>query len=249
MRHEAVIIRLTRPWRYATARLDARRARGASGSERTSRERSDGDGRRQAGALVRHLSCRLGTWGIEPDCARRDLASAREGIARAGRARGAPGGASHEVIEPSSSSRLPCRRDLAYRFKTPWRDGTTHVLMERNELLERLAPLIPPPRAHQLRYHEILAPCASGRSQVVPGCCDPNLGVRKGRSPVLQFEEAAASLAVVGFGLRESARHPMLPTILGEPVLVACNIPNRMLALGKPGRSCRSQAFFYPCSV
>ena len=57
---------------------------------------------------------------------------------------------------------------LAYRLKTRWRDGTTHVLMERQELLERLAPLIPPPRAHQVRYHGLLAPCASGRDRVVP---------------------------------------------------------------------------------
>jgi len=57
---------------------------------------------------------------------------------------------------------------LAYRWKTRWRDGTTHVLMERHELLERLAPLIPPPRAHQVRYHGLLAPCASGRDRVVP---------------------------------------------------------------------------------
>ena len=62
---------------------------------------------------------------------------------------------------------LPDRR-LAYRLKTRWRDGTTHVLMERRELLERLAPLIPPPRAHQVRYHGLLAPCASGRDRVVP---------------------------------------------------------------------------------
>lgn len=47
---------------------------------------------------------------------------------------------------------------LAYRLKTPWRDGTTHVVMERHELLERLAPLLPPPRAHQVRYHGVLAP-------------------------------------------------------------------------------------------
>ncbi len=57
---------------------------------------------------------------------------------------------------------------LAYRLKTRWRDGTTHVVMERHELLERLAPLIPPPRAHQVRYHGVLAPCASGRDCVVP---------------------------------------------------------------------------------
>ena len=59
-------------------------------------------------------------------------------------------------------------RRLTYRLKTRWRDGTTHILMERHELLERLAPLIPPPRAHQVRYHGILAPCASGRDRVVP---------------------------------------------------------------------------------
>ena len=57
---------------------------------------------------------------------------------------------------------------LAYRLKTQWRDGTTHVVMERRELLERLAPLIPPPRAHQVRYHGVLAPCSSARDQVVP---------------------------------------------------------------------------------
>ena len=58
---------------------------------------------------------------------------------------------------------------LSYKLKTQWRDGTTHILMERSELLERLAPLIPPPRAHQFRYYGILAPCASGRDRVVPG--------------------------------------------------------------------------------
>jgi len=58
---------------------------------------------------------------------------------------------------------------LALRLKTPWRDGTTHILMERRELIERLVPLIPPPRAHQVRYHGTLAPCASQRNRIVPG--------------------------------------------------------------------------------
>ncbi len=64
----------------------------------------------------------------------------------------------------------PARRSVQLQAQDPfWRDGTTHILMERHELLERLAPLIPPPRAHQVRFHGILAPCASGRDQVVPG--------------------------------------------------------------------------------
>ena len=71
---------------------------------------------------------------------------------------------------PLALGRLEAMTDgrLAYRLKTPWRDGTTHVVMERRELLERLAPLIPPPRAHQVRYHGVLAPCASGRDRMVP---------------------------------------------------------------------------------
>ncbi len=72
---------------------------------------------------------------------------------------------------PICLDRLEAQPDgrLSYKLKAQWRDGTTHILMERHELLERLAPLIPPPRTHQVRFHGILAPCASGRDQVVPG--------------------------------------------------------------------------------
>ena len=93
---------------------------------------------------------------------------------------------------PLALDRLEAMDDgrLAYRLKTPWRDGTTHVVMERHELLERLAPLIPPPRAHQVRYHGVLAPCASGRDRIVPGPIsgddgESNLPVPKaGLSPI-----------------------------------------------------------------
>jgi hypothetical protein len=66
----------------------------------------------------------------------------------------------HYVARPAlASDRLEERPDggLALRLKTRWRDGTTHILMEPHELLERLVPLIPPPRAHQVRYHGLCA--------------------------------------------------------------------------------------------
>jgi hypothetical protein len=71
---------------------------------------------------------------------------------------------------PLANERLEERPDgtLALRLKTRWRDGTTYIVMERHELIDRLVPLIPPPRAHQVRYHGILAPCASQRDRVVP---------------------------------------------------------------------------------
>jgi len=91
---------------------------------------------------------------------------------------------------PICLDRLAAQPDgrLSYKLKTRWRDGTTHILMERHELLERLAPLIPPPRAHQVRYFGILAPCASGRDSVVPGA-----------------REAAAAASVAKNGNREVA--------------------------------------------
>jgi len=54
---------------------------------------------------------------------------------------------------PVTLDRLEAHLDgrLAYRFKTPWRDGTTHVPMERHELLERFASyyvISLPPRKH-----------------------------------------------------------------------------------------------------
>jgi hypothetical protein len=64
-------------------------------------------------------------------------------------------------------SRLAGTR-LLYRLKRRWRDGTTHMVFEAEELLEKLVSLVPPPRAHQVRYYGVLAPCAGRRAEVVP---------------------------------------------------------------------------------
>src|SRR5690606_32690393 len=51
---------------------------------------------------------------------------------------------------------------IRYRLKTPYRDGTTHVLFEPLDFLARLAALVPPPRAHLARFHECSPPQAAG---------------------------------------------------------------------------------------
>jgi hypothetical protein len=53
-------------------------------------------------------------------------------------------------------------------LKTPWRDGTTHVIFEPQELMEKLAVLVPAPRLNLTRFHGILAPAAKWRASVVP---------------------------------------------------------------------------------
>jgi hypothetical protein len=40
--------------------------------------------------------------------------------------------------------------------------------MLENELVEKLAALVPPPRFHLVRYHGVLGPCASERDRIVP---------------------------------------------------------------------------------
>ena len=57
---------------------------------------------------------------------------------------------------------------LRYWFKTPWRDGTTHAIFEPLQFLEKLAALVPTPRAHLVRFHGLLAPAAKWRPWIVP---------------------------------------------------------------------------------
>ena len=54
------------------------------------------------------------------------------------------------------------------KLKTPWRDGTTHVVMSPLEFMQRLAALVPRPRLHLIRFHGVLAPNARLRALVVP---------------------------------------------------------------------------------
>ena len=64
-------------------------------------------------------------------------------------------------------SRLPDGR-LLYRLKHRWRDGTTHIIYEPLELMERLAALVPPPRFNLTRYSGVLAPASAFRPLIVP---------------------------------------------------------------------------------
>ena len=54
------------------------------------------------------------------------------------------------------------------KLKTPWRDGTTHLVMTPLEFIQRLAALVPRPRLHLIRFHGVLAPNAKLRALVVP---------------------------------------------------------------------------------
>ena len=71
---------------------------------------------------------------------------------------------------PLATERLSLLPDgrLLYRLKHRWRDGTTHMIFEPLELVEKLDALVPPPRFNLVRYHGVLAPSAAWRPLVIP---------------------------------------------------------------------------------
>ena len=62
---------------------------------------------------------------------------------------------------------------VVLKLKTPWRDGTTHLVMSPLEFMQRLAALVPRPRLHLIRFHGVLAPNAKLRALVVPQVPEP----------------------------------------------------------------------------
>jgi hypothetical protein len=91
------------------------------------------------------------------------------------------------IMRPALSDeriQLNAAGQVELQLKTPWRDGTTHLLMSPLEFMQRLAALVPRPRLHLIRYHGVLAPNARLRALVVP------------QEPEVQ--ERAAEVAVAG---------------------------------------------------
>ena len=54
------------------------------------------------------------------------------------------------------------------QLKSPYRDGTTHIVLSPLEFMQRLAALVPRPRLHLIRFHGVLAPNAKLRAEIVP---------------------------------------------------------------------------------
>ena len=74
------------------------------------------------------------------------------------------------VIRPPVANgrlRFVDEETLAFSLKGPWADGTCQILLSPQELLEKLAALVPPPRLNLVRYHGVLAPASPDRDHRV----------------------------------------------------------------------------------
>ena len=84
-----------------------------------------------------------------------------------------PGGAPlcRYICRPAVSEKrlaLTSNGNVRYQLKTPYRDGTTHVIFEPLDFIAKLAALVPKPRVNLTRFHGVLAPNSKFRVRVTP---------------------------------------------------------------------------------
>ena len=75
------------------------------------------------------------------------------------------------ISRPAVSERrlsLTSGGNVRYQLKTPYRDGTTHVIFEPLDFIARLAALVPKPRVNLTRFHGVFAPNSRDRAAVTP---------------------------------------------------------------------------------
>jgi hypothetical protein len=58
--------------------------------------------------------------------------------------------------------------NVVIALKTPYDDGTSHVVLSPMEFMGRLAALVPRPRANLTRFHGVFSPNSKLREHVVP---------------------------------------------------------------------------------
>jgi len=84
---------------------------------------------------------------------------------------------------PAPSLSLTEQGQVRYTLKTPWCDGTTHVIFEPLDFIARLAALVPKPRVNLTRYHGVFAPNSAHRALITPA------GLGRGGKKAAETEE------------------------------------------------------------
>jgi hypothetical protein len=62
---------------------------------------------------------------------------------------------------------LTSSEKICYELKTPYRDGTTHVIFEPLDFISKLAALVPWPRVNLIRFHGVFAPNSQYRGAII----------------------------------------------------------------------------------
>ena len=93
---------------------------------------------------------------------------------------------------PVGQDRLQLTPDgkAVLELRRRWTDGTTHLVFDPVELLERLAALTPRPRINLVLYHGVLAPRAAWRKAVVPSRVIDREGAKRATDRAVSVDDA-----------------------------------------------------------
>lgn len=89
---------------------------------------------------------------------------------------------------------------IRYQLKTPYQDGTTHVVFEPLDFIAKLAALIPKPRVNLTRYHGVFSPNSQHRAQITPA--QRGKGSKKKASATQESQSPIAKRAAMNWARR-----------------------------------------------
>ena len=133
---------------------------------------------------------------------------------------------------------------VRYELKTPFRNGTTHVIFEPLDFIARLAALVPKSRVNLTRFHGVFAPNSKHRALVTPS--GRGKGSRKSKDQVHADDKTPAERHTV-----MSWPLPHLPVLRGTCTSCSMAAPahpcaSRHLHILFNGRSRTSLCFAAP---
>lgn len=137
------------------------------------------------------------------------------------------------ISRPAISEKRPSltpNGNVRYQLRTPYRDGTTHVIFEPLHFIARLAALVPKPRVNLTRFHGGFAPNSKYRARVTPA--KRGRGGRHATTADSEERTPAESRAPMTWAKR-------LKRVFGIDIktCTACGGTLRIIACIEPGRA------------
>jgi len=166
------------------------------------------------------------------DCAELDGFSLHAGVRVAARDRGRLERLCRYLVRPPISDRRLAITDdgtIALELKTPYSDGTTHFVLDPLTFLSRLAALVPPPHAHQVLYHGVLASAAAMRRHVIP--CAPVAPATSAAAGEQDARESAAPDAGSSRSRNDTWADLMKRVFAMDVLRCSCGGARRMIAV------------------
>ena len=99
---------------------------------------------------------------------------------------------------PIATKRLSVdgRGRVVYRYKHPFRDGSTHVVLEPLDFIARLAALVPRPQLNLTRFHGVFAPNFKHRERIVPQLSSRTIESDKPTAPMSWMQRLKRVFAI-----------------------------------------------------